>query len=87
MVQHTARFAWFMCCVLYISNVLLKQVHPVMMKHLYYLSNTVDWYQVSGEPGIAGCIVVDRTFTLWVVDFVGACLFVDHCRISFIFTC
>ena len=26
------------------------------------------YYQVSGEPGIAGCVVIDRTFTSGSVD-------------------
>ena len=28
------------------------------------------YYQVSGEPGITGCVVVHRTFTPWSVNFV-----------------
>ena len=46
------------------------------------------YYPVSGEPGIAGCIVINQTFTLGIN--VWTCtrqLFTDHRRVILFFAC
>ena len=45
------------------------------------------YYQVSGEPGIAGCVVVDRAFTPGSVDLRAQALFTDHRRVILFSVC
>ena len=59
-------------------------VHDCNMDERLESSWRLVYYQVSGEPGIARCIVVDRTFNSGSVD-LRASLFTDHRRVILFF--